>query len=390
MVFRITILVVIGLGMGACTFQDSAPRAEETTSAWMTEFIDAVGDHRVVQLGESGHGMAETYQLKTQTVRHLHREHGFDLLAVEGGFAECWVAARQLAEWSPRASMKACFWDAWASDEAEALFQYLQAAASANRPLRLVGFDNAPTSRAFQDWLDGSPELPEALRRAETDFQVIMSGKLDDAEVLRAYQKRAQESYLDVVHELESPMLRAIVEDRLATLDFDASQFDWQTFERVRERRMAANLLHHLENNPTSRVIVWAHNAHIAHAYSQFVDSVERQGEIIHRALGRDAYSLGIYALEGRGYAWFMNDEYDLVTPPQDSLERRLATSDGDPVFLDFRDAPMPEYGWIHEPVMSLEWGLNPQEIVPSRMYDGVLLIRKVSPISRTDRSAED
>jgi hypothetical protein len=38
---------------------------------------------------------------------------------------------------------------------------------------------------------------------------------------------------------------------------------------------------------------------------------------------------------------------------------------------------------WTREAVVSFEWGINEQLIVPVEMYDGLMLIREVSPITR-------
>lgn len=376
------VLLAALLGAG-CAAAPPVPVSDGQAPSWLRSLTAAVGDRRLVQLGESGHGMAETYLLKTQAVRHLHEQHGFDVLAVEGGLAECWVAAQHIEEWTAEQSMQACFWGAWASDEAEGLFEYLRAAATAGRPLRLVGFDNSPTSRAFLDWIEATTGLPAALAAAERDFLRIFTGDFEGEAGLREVRARAEASFQEAYAAVSDPMLTMIIEDRLGTLDFDPVEFDRALFERSRERRMAVNLLRHVQRDPEARIIVWAHNAHVARAYSKFVGDVPRQGEFIHSALGDGAYTVGIYPLGGRGYAWFINQEYILRTPETASLEGQLAKLRGDPVFLDLRGAAAQQHPWIRQPVMSFEWGLNEQVIVPAEMYDGLLLIREVTPITR-------
>lgn len=369
--------------VAGCAAPPPAPPADPPAAAWLQSLVDAVGNRRVAQLGESGHGMAETYRLKTDIVRHLHEQQGFDLLAVEGGIAECWVAEQRLAEWTAGQAMRACFWGAWASEEAEQLFEYLQAAAAAGRPIRLVGFDNSPTSRAFSDWIEATPGLPASLAEAERNFLRIFSGDFTGEEGLAQVQAAAAAGFQAALQAGVEPMLAMIIEDRLATLAFDPAQFDRAAFERLREQRMAVNLLRHIQRLPGSRVVVWAHNAHVAHAYSKFVGDVPRQGEFVHGALGDDVYTLGVYALGGRGYAWFIDQEYDLRVPEAGSLEARLAALDGSPVFLDLGPAAAAQHPWILQPVTSFEWGLQEQVIVPAEMYDGLLLIREVTPITR-------
>ncbi len=387
--FIVVVLALLGVACAAPEVRQApVTPTPDRAAAWLQSLAAAVGERRVLQLGESGHGMAETYQLKTEAVRYFHQQHGFDVLAVEGGLAECWVAAQHLGEWSAEQSMQACFWDAWASEEAAALFEYLRSTAASDRPLRLVGFDNSPTSRAFATWLEGRPDLPPALLAAEREFLRIFAGAADESDTLAAIQTRAVMEYRRAYQELDNPMLAMIIEDRLATLDFDPADFDRAAFERDRERRMASNLLRHLQNEPGARVIVWAHNAHIAHAYSEFVGDVRRQGEFVHSVLGAESYTVGVYPLSGEGYAWFINQDYEIRPPQPGSLEARLAELPGDPVFLDLHGAAAQQQPWTRQPVTSFEWGLNEQLIVPVEMYDGLLLIRAVTPITR-DRDGD-
>jgi erythromycin esterase len=54
---------------------------------WLDE---AIGDARVVAIGESAHGNREFYQLRHRLLRYLVERHGFDAYALESGFVEGW------------------------------------------------------------------------------------------------------------------------------------------------------------------------------------------------------------------------------------------------------------------------------------------------------------
>lgn len=49
---------------------------------------DLVGDAAVVAIGENNHGVREFGALRTRLVRHLVRELGFGVVALESGYAE--------------------------------------------------------------------------------------------------------------------------------------------------------------------------------------------------------------------------------------------------------------------------------------------------------------
>ncbi|MGW2415701.1 erythromycin esterase family protein [Streptomyces tubercidicus] len=56
--------------------------------AWLDE---AIGDAKVVAIGENAHYNRESYQLRHRLMRYLVEHHGFGAYAMESGFAEGWL-----------------------------------------------------------------------------------------------------------------------------------------------------------------------------------------------------------------------------------------------------------------------------------------------------------
>jgi erythromycin esterase len=63
------------------------PAAPLDDLEWLDE---AIGDARVVAIGESAHGIREFYQLRHRLLRYLVERHGFDAYGMESGFVEGW------------------------------------------------------------------------------------------------------------------------------------------------------------------------------------------------------------------------------------------------------------------------------------------------------------
>jgi len=81
----------------AWTRQHHFPIAS-TTARPNDDFADlqflktVVGDRRLVQLGESGHGVAEFDSSKVRLVKFFHEQMGFDVMAFESSIYECFAA----------------------------------------------------------------------------------------------------------------------------------------------------------------------------------------------------------------------------------------------------------------------------------------------------------
>ncbi|QWF84553.1 erythromycin esterase family protein [Amycolatopsis sp. CA-230715] len=65
------------------------PAGPQDDLAWLDE---AIGDARVVAIGESAHYNHENYRLRHRLTRYLVERHGFGAYAMESGFVEGWRA----------------------------------------------------------------------------------------------------------------------------------------------------------------------------------------------------------------------------------------------------------------------------------------------------------
>nr|WP_316047333.1 erythromycin esterase family protein [Planococcus glaciei] len=58
----------------------------------LAPIIEAIGDAKIVMLGEASHGTSEFYTIRAELSKRLIQEKGFSLIAVEGD----WPSSRQV------------------------------------------------------------------------------------------------------------------------------------------------------------------------------------------------------------------------------------------------------------------------------------------------------
>ena len=130
----------------------SVQSLEGDTFADLQFFKTVLKDRRIVQLGESGHGVAEFNHAKVRLIKFLHQQMGFDVIAFESGLFECFHADRIAAANPALTTLRNCIFAVWDTNEVLPLFEYIKSTRGTARPLTLAGFDTQMSSRPGSAW----------------------------------------------------------------------------------------------------------------------------------------------------------------------------------------------------------------------------------------------
>ncbi len=364
-------------------------------------------DHRIVALGESGHGVAEFSEAKVRLVKYLHEQLGYDVLAFESSMLSCYQGNESMGELNPADVMRNSIFSVWSTTDVVKLFAYIQSTERTAHPLTLAGFD---VQLGTQSEVVSRPDIfrdvvgvvdrgyAQQVFEMDTAFAQNFSRKryiLANASELRPkYQALA--TFLDVhMAELQEaypdrPLFPMVVRQAAwgmtAYLDqlYASATGHESVANNVRDAAMAINFSVLADRMYSGKkIMVWAHNAHVQRdraAVSGDKLHWTNMGRWLAEHYGSSLYSIGLFMYQGTATH---NDRrvYTIAQAPARSVEGLAHSTGASYVFFDLAHAPASEgAAWTSQPFAARDWGNVTLTLIPRDQYDGVLVIDSVHP----------
>ncbi|HVS95617.1 MAG TPA: erythromycin esterase family protein [Puia sp.] len=258
--------------------------------------FDRIGDARIVMLGEASHGTHEYYQWRTAITRRLVEEKGFNFIAVEGDWPDCYRLNRFIKGYEPdiRTPFEVLHefnrWPTWmwANWEVVALSDWLSKQNMGHSAAARVGFYGLDVYSLWESmesilrYLEKTD--PAALQVAKGAYRCFEPYRAGDGgayaraaqfvpdvcgsevvELLKEIQKRMPLYNTDHenVFNAEQNALVAVGAEKYYRAMIEGGPHSWN----IRDRHMIDTLDRLLRfHGPDSRAVVWAHNTHIGDA----------------------------------------------------------------------------------------------------------------------------
>lgn len=394
---------------------------DDTDWSDLSALRTAIGDRRVVLLGEQSGGDGTTLRAKSRLVRFLHEAMGFDVLVFEGGVHDLRVAAERLATTSdPSAVVRAALPEPWRSSaELSPFVAWLGARARSDRPLRLAGVDprftgpaGALAGRGPGTALDGylraydSPLLADstwpALREALDELAAAGDANVRLPEARRraldeGLQRLRVETnrLVNVAPEPEAAHWRSLVSAlqvrELAAARLAAGQAD--TAAILRQAEMADLLVTLAQSvHRGRRLIVWTSSSAALRSALELTTpggtpipaTTTGFGEQARAVLGDDQlYAIGFLAGEG-SYGPFATGSRlrPLVRPTPESWEGLFLTAGRPLSFLHLRRTPTVDNVWLYDRRVSRALGYQQVRARWPFVFDGFVFTAEMTPVT--------
>lgn len=348
-----------------------------------------IGKSSVAALGENSHGSSEIYKMKERLIRYMVKNLGFDIFSIEANMPESYRLNKYIHEGqgSPEQMIYGMGMWIWDTQEMLSLVEWMRTFNQLGGEIVFTGID-----------MQSSDESVAILKAAfKDDGQATeLLGIIDAAlKKVLSYSSIGQfQIDPQIAGTIECDLLQ--LESRINRLSVNEEEKTWlrQNITLIRQflghgplawrdRCMAENLLWIKRQNPSSRIVIWAHNGHIG-------KNTGIMGDMLQDSLGADYVNFGFTFHDGK-YTGVRRDGNEWVHDAQraypGTLEYLLGKL-GEPLFIldlkKMREQGSPALAWIddmrfrHVGVVKIENEFTDRCV--TKLFDYLIFIRKTSP----------
>jgi erythromycin esterase-like protein len=304
--------------------------------------VDAIGDAKIVLLGEASHGTSEFYTLRTELTKQLIEQKGFSFMAVEGDWPSSYHINRYIKQYSDAyrstievmEQFKRCPGWMWSNQEVVQLIEWLRGYNDKKTDQAKFGFYGLDMYSLWESmeeiirYLKTSNATEDQLELAEKAFSCFEPYGGDEqlygitswaeetnctdevVKLLKEMQFKRQHAYPKEAEHALSAELNALVAvhaEQYYRSMIGGGPESWN----IRDRHMTEALQKLMSfHGKEAKAIVWEHNTHIgdARATDMKRDGMINVGQLVRESYSKnDVFSVGFATGKGTviaGTAW--------------------------------------------------------------------------------------
>ncbi|RZL36058.1 MAG: hypothetical protein EOP00_29825, partial [Pedobacter sp.] len=241
---------------------------------------EIIGEAKIVSLGESTHGSKEIFQMKHRIIEYLANEKGFDIFAIEAAMPESYKLNDYVihGKGDPRALISGMYFWTWDTEEVLEMVLWMRKYNESGKgKIQFTGYDMQSIDMALVNLKDFSMKHDKdllALLEKMTKLEDKTNQYMKEIKQF-GYPKESLPQYIN----LSNQIFKHISDNKSKYLkQLSAYEYEWLKQNSMiivqyslslskenkgyiyRDQSMANNIKWIVDNNPKSKVIVWAHN----------------------------------------------------------------------------------------------------------------------------------
>lgn len=356
--FFTTLLASYGQEIKKYVIENSNPiYGIETTSDDYSDLEiigNAIGNSKIVMLGEQDHGDAPTFLAKTRLIKYLHERKGFNVVAFESDFFGInyyWDFVKKEKLNSDTFFLKNIY-PIWTyCHTCTYLFhEYIPSTLKTRNPLQIAGIDNQMYSDNLFLFLDSSLRKMNLPIINTTEYSTYFPKNM-------SYSKNSSDSIYNNINNLfikiKSQLLENLSSDNFLVMiveNFIQLNIEFKNLGKnywkslnTRDEQMANNLKWLCDfKYPNEKIIVWAHNYHISknagHYNEESMNKSISMGSVFTKdsSIMNKTYIIGFTSYQGTFGRLTNKEIYRVGKPKKNSFENWI-DKEYNYAFIDFK-----------------------------------------------------
>lgn len=346
----------------------------------------------IIALGENTHGLGDVFAAKTDLIKFLHQELGFDLILFESGYGDAALAWEKFNSLSIReftSIFSSNFY--YNSEEIENLVSYVK---SQNGRLRIQGFDCQPQQNYLIKRMTEIAKPLNTILTKSVSLEMRSFNRLyqyeNDKDTLAFNKQRDRfvdflNNYNTFLKENTNKLLKSgTTESEIRALEKSNEIFintystirigelmGWPISYNIRDRALYEIVKSYKEENPKSKIIIWAQNSHIENKAKPNYN-VNWMGHSLKKTFGDKYYSIGAIVYSGKNMTY--NGMFDFEHNDSTYIAFHLNQFQKEKYILDLRNYTKNDF--TNKLLIGMENNGNTAEFIAKDRFDGLLFIK--------------